>query len=57
MARDFTVKTYVVLQRMNVPTANGDNVRVVDVCLTAAAAERVVDRVPGTFVDRHNAHK
>lgn len=55
--RTFEVKTYVVMQRMNVATPEGDNLRVVDVCLTAAAADAVVDRVPGTFWERFVAHK
>lgn len=53
----FEVKTYIVMQRMNVLTAEGDNLRVVDVKLTRAAADRIVDRTPGTFVAPHKATK
>lgn len=57
MKRSFSVKTYVVMERLNVPTPEGDNARVVDVYLTAEKAMAHVDRVPGTFVSKHRASK
>lgn len=55
--RPFVVKTYVVMERLNVLDENGDNARVAEVYLTSAAAERHVDRVPGTFVVPRRATK
>ena len=58
MARkDFRVKTYVVLQRHNLPKADGDNVTVKGVFLTSGKAEELRDALPGTFIEKHTASK
>lgn len=42
---------------MNVPTREGFNLRVVDVCLTRARADEIVADTPGTFIQKHVALK
>jgi len=53
----FEIKVYIVMQRMNVLTPEGDNLRIYDVCLTASEAQGIVDVVPGTYIDRRRVTK
>ena len=55
--RRFGVKTYLVLQRVFVQHVDKPNVRVVTVKLTRAAAEDVVNAIPGTYIVKKIATK
>lgn len=51
------VKTYVVLQRVNLPKEGEPTAKVVAVKLTHAAAKKVVDALPGTYIEKFVATK
>ena len=52
-----SVKTYVVLQRVSFPKDGKPNAKIVDVKLTHSAAQALVDRVPGTWIEKYLATK
>lgn len=51
------IKVYVVLQRLNLPKPGQPGVRVMAVKLTMAAANKIVEQNPGTWVEKHVADK
>lgn len=51
------IKVYAVMQRLNLPKAGQPNVRVMAVKLTMAAAQKIVDQNPGSWVEKHVADK
>ena len=51
------VKTYVVLQRLNLTRQDEVNSTIIAVRLTKAAAEEIRDANPGTWVEKHVAIK
>lgn len=51
------IKIYTVMQRLNLPKPGQPNVRVMAVKLTMAAAQKIVDANPGTWVEKHLADK
>jgi hypothetical protein len=51
------VKTYVVLQRVNLPRPGEPHVKVLAVKLTHAAADEIVAALPGTYIEKHIATK
>lgn len=53
----FATKTYVVLQRLNIPAPDGANRRVLGAYLTQRKAQAVVDAMPGTYIEKHMATK
>lgn len=57
MSRPLLVKVYLVHERNNLPKKGEASSRVVAARLTAAAAQRIVDRRPGTWVEKHFAIK
>lgn len=56
-SRALQIKTYVVLQRSYSRDPNSPKVRVVDVKLTQAAAQAIVDQLPGSWWVRKLANK
>lgn len=56
-ATRIAVKAYVVLQRRYAARGDTDNVHVIAVKLTAAAAQKIVDELPGTFIEKRIATK
>ena len=52
-----SVKTYVVLQHVAFPREGKPNAKIIDVKLTHAAAQDVVDRIPGTWIEKYLATK
>lgn len=57
MGSKMEVKVYLVLQRINLPKAGEPDERVIAARLTREAAQRIVDRTPGTRIDKHLATK
>lgn len=55
--KKMAVKTYVVLQRVNLPKAGEPAVKVLAVKLTNSAAQEIVDALPGTYIEKHIATK
>jgi hypothetical protein len=55
--KKMAVKTYVVLQRVHLPKAGEPPVKVLAVKLTHAAAQEIVDALPGTYIEKHIATK
>ena len=51
------VKTYVVLQRISFPPEGKPNAKILNVKLTYAAAKKMVDSVPGTWIEKYLATK
>ncbi|QSY98654.1 hypothetical protein J2J97_31790 (plasmid) [Rhizobium bangladeshense] len=51
------VKTYVVLQKNNVARDGEPNEKILSVWLTRGAAQEVVNRHPGTRIEKHLAGK
>ena len=51
------VKVYLVHQWQNLAREGEPNTRVIASRLTWGAAQDVVDRIPGTFIERHIATK
>jgi hypothetical protein len=51
------VKVYLVLQRVGLPRNGEANVRILAARLTRTAAQSMVDKIPGTFVEKHLAMK
>jgi hypothetical protein len=51
------VKTYVVLQKNNVARDGEPNEKVIAVKLTRGAAQAIVNRNPGTRIEKHLADK
>lgn len=57
MPRAIAIKVYLVHEKNNLPKSGEASSRVVAARLTAAAAQRVVDRRPGTWMEKHFAIK
>jgi hypothetical protein len=55
--KKMAVKTYVVLQRVNLPKPGEPNAKVLAVKLTNGAAQAIVDALPGTYIEKHIATK
>lgn len=55
--RGLRIKTYVVLSRRNLTKPGEPNVEVVAVLLSRAAAQAIIDKVPGTYFEKHLAVK
>jgi hypothetical protein len=51
------VKIYLVLQRLNVFPEGSVNVRIIAAKLTRDAAQKIVDQMPGTYIERFWANK
>jgi hypothetical protein len=51
------IKIYLVLQRVNVAREGERNVKVIASRLNREAAQRVVDAIPGTWIERQVATK
>lgn len=56
-SKTMRIKVYVVLQRNNVARDGEPNERIIAACLTAQAAQKVVDERPGTRWEKHFATK
>ena len=56
-SKPFEIKTYIVMQRKFAVRGDQPNVEVIDVKLTQAAAQLIVDNIPGTFIVRKVATK
>lgn len=57
MSKRMEVKVYLVLQRVNLPKAGEPTEKVIDGFLTRGAAEDVVNRIPGTRIQKLFAKK
>lgn len=55
--KKMAVKTYVVLQRVNLPKEGEPTAKVIAVRLTHGAAQALVDELPGTYIEKHIATK
>lgn len=51
------IKVYLVCQRLALAKAGEPNVKILAARLTRSAAQELVDRVPGTFIERQTATK
>lgn len=51
------VKVYVVLQHQNLPLDGEPNRMIIAVKLTREAAQKVVNDIPGTYIEKHRANK
>ena len=51
------VKVYVVCQRLNLAKPGQANIRLLAARLTRAAAQEIVDRNPGTYIEKLVANK
>lgn len=51
------IKTYAVLQRLNLPRDGQPNAKIIAIKLTRQAAEKLRDLNPGTWVEKHVATK
>jgi len=56
-AKSTTVKVYAVLQHDNVAKNGAPNERIIALKLTRSAAQLIVDRFPGTRIEKHYADK
>lgn len=52
-----SVKVYVVLQHKNLIGDGEPNVMIVGIRLTRSAAQKIVNAVPGTWIERYKATK
>lgn len=57
MSSKMALKVYLVLQRVNLPKESEANVRVISARLTRDAAQKVVDAIPGTWIEKQVATK
>lgn len=55
--RPLAIKVYVVMQRINIVGGDELNSRIIAARLTSAAADDIVDKNPGTWVEKHVAVK
>lgn len=54
----FTIKVYLVVQRVHIGNARDKaNREVIAVRLTLGSAQKLVDALPGTWIERHVANK
>ena len=56
-SRPMAIKIYLVFQRNNVVRGDSPNVAVISALLTRKSAQEVVDRIPGTWIQKHVAVK
>lgn len=55
--RPLAIKVYVVMQRINIVSGDELNSRIIAARLTSSAADDIVDKTPGTWVEKHVAVK
>ncbi len=57
LEKKMAVKTYVVLQHVNLPKDGEPTAKILAVKLTNGAAQAIVDVIPGTYIEKHIATK
>lgn len=55
--RRIQVKVYLVCMRLNLARPGEPNIRIIAARLTRAAAQEIVDRTPGTYIEKMFASK